>query len=156
MAEGGCGSRRGRYLGGGRRADSGVDASQAVGADERLIRPPMWAPANARGRGQLILGADAGGHDDTGRSALDVPTDAPSPVGLVCVNPPYGVRLEDHEPALATQPRTREGVRERPRLGSWCGHRLAGAPDMELASGRYRTPYALNGALECRFLRTEG
>ena len=83
-------------------------------------------------------------------SATPAPATA---AGLLCVNPPYGVRLEDHEAARALH---RElGVVLRERFQGWQAAVLIGAPDlgMELGIRAYRTHALWNGAIECRLLR---
>ncbi len=96
--------------------------------------------------------------------AVDVSTDpmaprsmegggAPVPQGLLCVNPPYGVRLEDHDSALATHRELGKVLRE--RFNGWIAGVLIGSPElgMELGIRAYRTHTLWNGALECRLLR---
>ena len=90
----------------------------------------------------------------TGQDAhADVPTNAPVPLGLLCVNPPYGVRLEDHNTALATHRELGKVLRE--RFQGWVAGVLIGSPElgMELGIRAYRTHTLWNGALECRLLR---
>ena len=73
--------------------------------------------------------------------------------GLACVNPPYGVRLEDHDAALALH---RElGALLRERFQGWTAAVLIGAPElgMELGIRAHRTHALWNGAIECRLLR---
>lgn len=73
--------------------------------------------------------------------------------GLVCVNPPYGVRLEDQTAALATH---RElGKILRARFQGWTAGVLIGSPElgMELGIRAYRTHALWNGGIECRLLR---
>jgi len=78
---------------------------------------------------------------------------AAGPAGLLCVNPPYGVRMEDHATALATHRELGEVLRE--RFQSWYAAVLIGSPDlgMQLGIRAYRTHTLWNGALECRLLR---
>ncbi len=88
--------------------------------------------------------------------ATGSPPDAPAgsvPPGLVCVNPPYGVRLEDHQAALALHRELGKVLRE--RFQGWVAAVLIGAPElgMELGIRAYRTHAMWNGALECRLLR---
>jgi 23S rRNA (guanine2069-N7)-methyltransferase / 23S rRNA (guanine2445-N2)-methyltransferase len=73
--------------------------------------------------------------------------------GLLCTNPPYGVRLQDREGARAVH---RElGVVLRERFQGWDAAVLTGAPELgkELGLRAWRTYRAWNGALECRLLR---
>jgi 23S rRNA (guanine2445-N2)-methyltransferase / 23S rRNA (guanine2069-N7)-methyltransferase len=87
----------------------------------------------------------------TGASADAQPVSVPQ--GLVCVNPPYGVRLEDHQAALALHRELGKVLRE--RFQGWIAAVLIGAPElgMELGIRAYRTHAVWNGALECRLLR---
>ncbi|HEY2402351.1 MAG TPA: bifunctional 23S rRNA (guanine(2069)-N(7))-methyltransferase RlmK/23S rRNA (guanine(2445)-N(2))-methyltransferase RlmL, partial [Steroidobacteraceae bacterium] len=73
--------------------------------------------------------------------------------GLLCVNPPYGVRMEDHDGALATHRELGKVLRE--RFQGWIAGVLIGSPElgMELGIRAYRTHTLWNGALECRLLR---
>ena len=104
--------------------------------------------------------------DDTGALADAAPLDddvvasdatnapaAQAVSGLLCVNPPYGVRLEDHDIALATHRELGKVLRE--RFQGWVAGVLIGSPElgMELGIRAYRTHTLWNGALECRLLR---
>ena len=73
--------------------------------------------------------------------------------GLLCANPPYGVRLEDHEAARAVHRELGRVLRE--RFQGWNAAVLTGAPDLGLELGirAYRTHTMWNGAIECRLLR---
>jgi 23S rRNA (guanine2445-N2)-methyltransferase / 23S rRNA (guanine2069-N7)-methyltransferase len=78
---------------------------------------------------------------------------SPGRAGLLCTNPPYGMRLEDHEGARAVH---RElGVVLRERFQGWHAAVLTGAPQlgMELGLRAYRTHKVWNGGIECRLLR---
>ncbi|HUN25059.1 MAG TPA: bifunctional 23S rRNA (guanine(2069)-N(7))-methyltransferase RlmK/23S rRNA (guanine(2445)-N(2))-methyltransferase RlmL [Steroidobacteraceae bacterium] len=75
--------------------------------------------------------------------------------GLLCTNPPYGVRLEDRAAARAVH---RElGVVLREHFHGWDAAVLTGAPDLgiELGLRAHRTHAVWNGAIECRLLRLE-
>lgn len=78
---------------------------------------------------------------------------AGSATGLLCTNPPYGVRLEDHDAALATHRELGKVLRE--RFQGWVAAVLIGSPElgMELGIRAYRTHALWNGAIECRLLR---
>ncbi|HUI60334.1 MAG TPA: bifunctional 23S rRNA (guanine(2069)-N(7))-methyltransferase RlmK/23S rRNA (guanine(2445)-N(2))-methyltransferase RlmL, partial [Steroidobacteraceae bacterium] len=80
-------------------------------------------------------------------------TGAPPTPGLICVNPPYGVRLEDHAGAMAVHRELGEVLRT--RFQGWSAAVLIGAPELgkELGIRAYRTHALWNGALECRLLR---
>ena len=84
--------------------------------------------------------------------AAPVPS-PPTAVGLLCVNPPYGVRLDDHAGALATHRELGKVLRE--RFQGWIAGVLIGSPElgMELGIRAYRTHTLWNGAIECRLLR---
>jgi 23S rRNA (guanine2445-N2)-methyltransferase / 23S rRNA (guanine2069-N7)-methyltransferase len=73
--------------------------------------------------------------------------------GLLCTNPPYGVRLEDREVARATHRELGEVLRE--RFQGWDAAVLTGTPELgkELGLRAWRTHRVWNGAIECRLLR---
>ncbi len=73
--------------------------------------------------------------------------------GLICVNPPYGVRLEDREAARAIHVELGRVLRE--KFKGWVAAVLTGSPDLGLELGirAYRTHTMWNGAIECRLLR---
>jgi 23S rRNA (guanine2445-N2)-methyltransferase / 23S rRNA (guanine2069-N7)-methyltransferase len=111
--------------------------------------PATHAGASARG----VYGASAAPDDDAGDAApTDVPAEAPA-AGLLCVNPPYGVRMEDRDGALAIHRELGKVLRE--RFQGWVAGVLIGSPElgMELGIRAYRTHTLWNGALECRLLR---
>jgi 23S rRNA (guanine2445-N2)-methyltransferase / 23S rRNA (guanine2069-N7)-methyltransferase len=73
--------------------------------------------------------------------------------GLLCTNPPYGVRMEDLEAARAIHRELGEVLRE--RFQGWQAAVLTGAPQlgMELGIRAARTHTLWNGPIECRLLR---
>ncbi len=73
--------------------------------------------------------------------------------GLICTNPPYGVRLADLQAARAVHRELGAVLRE--RFQGWQGSVLTGAPQlgMELGIRAARTHALWNGAIECRLLR---
>jgi 23S rRNA (guanine2445-N2)-methyltransferase / 23S rRNA (guanine2069-N7)-methyltransferase len=73
--------------------------------------------------------------------------------GLLCTNPPYGVRLEDREGARAVHRELGEVLRE--RFTGWNAAVLTGAPELgkELGLRAHRTHTVWNGGIECRLLR---
>lgn len=78
-----------------------------------------------------------------------------APQGLLCTNPPYGLRMEDRETARA---RHRElGAVLRGHFEGWRAAVITGAPDLGLEIGlrAQRTHTIWNGGLECRLLRIE-
>jgi 23S rRNA (guanine2445-N2)-methyltransferase / 23S rRNA (guanine2069-N7)-methyltransferase len=123
------------------RSDAGVP--DAVGA----TRAAALSSAASRGT------AAPAGQDTSLAVGPDARTNAPAPLGLLCVNPPYGVRLEDHNTALALHRELGKVLRE--RFQGWVAGVLIGSPElgMELGIRAYRTHTLWNGALECRFLR---
>lgn len=73
--------------------------------------------------------------------------------GLLCTNPPYGVRLGDVEVARAVH---RElGAMLQERFAGWQAAVITGSPQLGLDIGlrAWRTHTVWNGALECRLLR---
>jgi 23S rRNA (guanine2445-N2)-methyltransferase / 23S rRNA (guanine2069-N7)-methyltransferase len=78
---------------------------------------------------------------------------APKAPGLLCTNPPYGVRLEDLDAARAVHRELGEVLRQ--RFQGWNAVVLTGAPQlgMELGIRAARTHTLWNGAIECRLLR---
>jgi 23S rRNA (guanine2445-N2)-methyltransferase / 23S rRNA (guanine2069-N7)-methyltransferase len=78
----------------------------------------------------------------------------PGQPGLVCTNPPYGVRLEDRERARVLH---RElGALLRERFRGWQAAVLTEPGlGMELGLRAHRTHVVWNGALECRLLRVK-
>ncbi|MGH8276033.1 MAG: bifunctional 23S rRNA (guanine(2069)-N(7))-methyltransferase RlmK/23S rRNA (guanine(2445)-N(2))-methyltransferase RlmL, partial [Steroidobacteraceae bacterium] len=73
--------------------------------------------------------------------------------GLLCTNPPYGVRLTDREGARAVHRELGAVLRE--RFQGWNAALLTGAPElgMELGLRAHRTHTVWNGSIECRLLR---
>ncbi|MGH8208917.1 MAG: bifunctional 23S rRNA (guanine(2069)-N(7))-methyltransferase RlmK/23S rRNA (guanine(2445)-N(2))-methyltransferase RlmL, partial [Steroidobacteraceae bacterium] len=124
------------------------------------------APMQQAGGGADVAvnaGVTVGGSHGTGRGAdaargVDVaaPDESATPIvpaGLVCTNPPYGVRLEDRATARAVH---RElGAVLRGRFRGWNAAVLTGAPELGLELGirAHRTHTVWNGAIECRLLR---
>lgn len=77
---------------------------------------------------------------------------APAHAGLLVVNPPYGVRLEDLQSARATHRELGELLRT--KFEGWSAAILT-SPELGLELGirAHRTHTLWNGALECRLLR---
>jgi 23S rRNA (guanine2445-N2)-methyltransferase / 23S rRNA (guanine2069-N7)-methyltransferase len=71
----------------------------------------------------------------------------------VCVNPPYGVRLEDHQKARQLHKELGEILKS--RFEGWQAAILTGSPDLGLELGlrAHRVHTVWNGAIECRLLR---
>jgi len=77
----------------------------------------------------------------------------PSPRGLLCTNPPWGVRLGDQEAARAVHAKLGTVLRE--RFGGWEASVLSGDASLGLELGlrAHRVHNVFVGALECRLLR---
>ena len=73
--------------------------------------------------------------------------------GLLCTNPPYGLRMEDREGARTVHRELGAVLRE--RFQGWNAAVLTGAPElgMELGLRAHRTHSVWNGGIECRLLR---
>ncbi|HKD55762.1 MAG TPA: bifunctional 23S rRNA (guanine(2069)-N(7))-methyltransferase RlmK/23S rRNA (guanine(2445)-N(2))-methyltransferase RlmL, partial [Steroidobacteraceae bacterium] len=73
--------------------------------------------------------------------------------GLLCTNPPYGVRLQDLAAARAVHRELGSVLRE--RFQGWNAAVLTGAPELgrELGLRAWRTHTVWNGGIECRLLR---
>jgi 23S rRNA (guanine2445-N2)-methyltransferase / 23S rRNA (guanine2069-N7)-methyltransferase len=73
--------------------------------------------------------------------------------GLLCTNPPYGIRLEDRD--RARQVHRELGRVLRDRFQGWNAAVLTGAPELgrELGLRAWRTHTVWNGGIECRLLR---
>lgn len=77
----------------------------------------------------------------------------PQRPGLLCTNPPYGMRLEDRAGARAVHRELGAVLRE--RFQGWSAAVLTGAPELgrELGLRAFRTHSVWNGGIECRLLR---
>jgi 23S rRNA (guanine2445-N2)-methyltransferase / 23S rRNA (guanine2069-N7)-methyltransferase len=77
------------------------------------------------------------------------------PLGLLCCNPPYGVRLGDLAEARAGHVTLGRVLRE--RFQGWNAAILTGSPELGLELGlrASRVHTVWNGAIECRLLRIE-
>jgi 23S rRNA (guanine2445-N2)-methyltransferase / 23S rRNA (guanine2069-N7)-methyltransferase len=104
-------------------------------------RPTAGAPSRPAIEGILSASQEA---EPTGS--------APAPSGLIAVNPPYGVRLEDLPSAQATHRELGELLRT--HFKGWSAAVLT-APNLGLELGirAHRTHTVWNGPLECRLLR---
>jgi 23S rRNA (guanine2445-N2)-methyltransferase / 23S rRNA (guanine2069-N7)-methyltransferase len=129
----------------------GSTAPGLARVDQRAAGMPDVGDAGAD---QHAMGAPDVGAADVGEVPPPTAADGPSAVpGLLCVNPPYGVRLEDHDIARTTHRELGKVLRE--RFQGWIAGVLIGSPElgMELGIRAYRTHALWNGALECRLLR---
>jgi 23S rRNA (guanine2069-N7)-methyltransferase / 23S rRNA (guanine2445-N2)-methyltransferase len=90
---------------------------------------------------------------DAGQTESGESESEPTTRGLLCTNPPYGVRMEDLEAARAIHRELGEVLRE--RFQGWQAAVLTGAPQlgMELGIRAARTHTLWNGPIECRLLR---
>ena len=160
------------------RARVGLDAAAARGL-EGAIRGTDRDPGavrNARGNAeragvQRLVGFEVRGLKDAaplgqkhaegataepaigGSAEADGDASPQTVAGLLCTNPPYGVRLEDRDTARAVH---RElGVVLRERFQGWTAAVLTGTPEfgLELGIRAHRTHTVWNGAIECRLLR---
>ena len=133
------------------RAAAGEVAAQVsvrgTDRDPTAIRSARDNAARA-GVGRLVRA-------DTGVLAEAAPLAERDPdrPGLLCTNPPYGLRLEGPEGARALH---RElGAVLRQRFQGWNAGVLTGAPELgkELGLRAHRTHSVWNGPIECRLLR---
>lgn len=107
------------------------------------------ARANARAAGVESLVNFAVQDLSTARPLED---GAQTVAGLMAVNPPYGVRLEDHQAARATHRELGEVLRA--HFQGWTAAILTSADlGLELGIRAHRAHTMWNGALECRLLR---
>jgi 23S rRNA (guanine2445-N2)-methyltransferase / 23S rRNA (guanine2069-N7)-methyltransferase len=106
-----------------------------------------FANASRAGVATLVRFAQA-----TLQDAAPVRPAATDAVGLLCTNPPYGVRLENRTAARNIHSDLGQILRER-----FCGWQAAVLTEpqcgLELGIRAYRTHVIWNGALECRLLR---
>jgi 23S rRNA (guanine2445-N2)-methyltransferase / 23S rRNA (guanine2069-N7)-methyltransferase len=112
----------------------------------RFVAQPLADAAPSKGAAARNMAASDGMPTPAEGGAL-------APVGLVCVNPPYGVRLEDHEKARALHRELGEVLKA--RFTGWQAVVLTGSPDLGLELGlrAHRVHTVWNGAIECRLLR---
>ncbi|TLY86898.1 MAG: bifunctional 23S rRNA (guanine(2069)-N(7))-methyltransferase RlmK/23S rRNA (guanine(2445)-N(2))-methyltransferase RlmL, partial [Gammaproteobacteria bacterium] len=137
-----------------RRAAAGEAAALAAGV---RVRGSDRDPAAIRGARDNVAraGVSALVRFETGllaEAAPLAPREADRP-GLLCANPPYGVRLADREGARTLHRELGEVLRE--RFQGWDAAVLTGAPElgMELGLRAHRTHRVWNGPIECRLLR---
>jgi 23S rRNA (guanine2069-N7)-methyltransferase / 23S rRNA (guanine2445-N2)-methyltransferase len=132
------------------RAQAGTAAMRSlIQGSDRDARAVASARDNAR-----RAGLEQQVHFDV-RPLADAapPAAAGDTAGLVCANPPYGVRLEEHEGARLIHAELGAVLRE--RFQGWDAAVLTGAPELgkELGLRAYRTHAVWNGGIECRLLR---
>jgi 23S rRNA (guanine2445-N2)-methyltransferase / 23S rRNA (guanine2069-N7)-methyltransferase len=147
------------------RARSGATVQSLIRGHDRDAAAIRVARDNAQGAGvdsfvqfavQPVTEAAPGGDRATQvpQSASAAPLESRSE-GLMCVNPPYGVRMEDREAARLAHRQVGDVLRA--RFKGWQAAVLTGAPDLGLEIGirAHRTHAIWNGALECRLLRLQ-
>jgi 23S rRNA (guanine2445-N2)-methyltransferase / 23S rRNA (guanine2069-N7)-methyltransferase len=124
----------------------GATAAQDAEAEGGKVAHGIWAAAIAKA---------SGGGANAAANAADSASEggAPASAGLMCVNPPYGVRLEDHQKARLIHRELGEILKS--RFEGWQAAVLTGSPDLGLELGlrAHRTHTVWNGAIECRLLR---
>ena len=94
-------------------------------------------------------------HSASLAEAAPLPERATGRPGLLCTNPPYGMRMEDH--AGAREVHRELGAVLREHFQGWSAAVLTGAPELgkELGLRAYRTHTVWNGGIECRLLRIQ-
>jgi 23S rRNA (guanine2445-N2)-methyltransferase / 23S rRNA (guanine2069-N7)-methyltransferase len=138
------------------RFEVGALADAAPGARQAGARAAVGNvggvrnPADSNDAAADATGAGIAGERATAVGAGPLPH---SILGLVCTNPPYGVRLEDRETARAAHRELGAVLRE--RFQGWNAAVLTGAPELGLELGirAHRTHTVWNGGIECRLLR---
>ncbi len=126
--------------------------AELVRFDVRALKDAVPGERAMARVGEARAGTAAGARAvDSGGAAVDA--DSTAPAGLVCTNPPYGVRLEDRETARAVHRELGSVLRE--RFQGWNAAVLTGSPEfgLELGIRAHRTHTVWNGAIECRLLR---
>ena len=128
------------------RVEAAAVAGDTGGEGADAGRAARGASTGVESDGAGIEGVE-GAHADGERAA------AGAPIGLVCTNPPYGIRLEDRDTARAIHRELGAVLRE--RFQGWNAAVLTGAPELGLELGirAHRTHTVWNGAIECRLLR---
>jgi 23S rRNA (guanine2445-N2)-methyltransferase / 23S rRNA (guanine2069-N7)-methyltransferase len=131
----------------------GRGLAEALRGQDRDPSAVRNARANAERAGvQELVRFDVRALKDAAPPEPDAADTTPPP-GLVCTNPPYGVRLEDRETARAVHRELGTVLRE--RFQGWNAAVLTGSPEfgLELGIRAHRTHTVWNGAIECRLLR---
>jgi 23S rRNA (guanine2445-N2)-methyltransferase / 23S rRNA (guanine2069-N7)-methyltransferase len=92
-------------------------------------------------------------HSASLAEAVPLPERATGRPGLLCTNPPYGMRMEDHAGAREVHRELVAVLRE--HFQGWSAAVLTGAPELgkELGLRAYRTHTVWNSGIECRLLR---
>jgi 23S rRNA (guanine2445-N2)-methyltransferase / 23S rRNA (guanine2069-N7)-methyltransferase len=132
------------------RASAGAGTAVTVCGQDRDATAIRTASENAARAGvERWVSFQAGELVDAAPIA-DRPHDR---AGLLCTNPPYGVRMENAEGARLVHRELGTVLRE--RFQGWNAAVLTGAPELgrELGLRAYRTHAVWNGGIECRLLR---
>jgi 23S rRNA (guanine2445-N2)-methyltransferase / 23S rRNA (guanine2069-N7)-methyltransferase len=127
---------------------------EAARATIRGLDNDVMAVNRAHGNAQNagVVGLVEFAHTDLPRAA-PLQSARSNPAGLLCTNPPYGIRLNDRETSRDTY---RElGTMLRERFLGWQAAVLCADPQagLELGIRAHRTHVLWNGAVECRLLR---
>jgi 23S rRNA (guanine2069-N7)-methyltransferase / 23S rRNA (guanine2445-N2)-methyltransferase len=137
---------------------AGIAERLSICGRDRDARAIHTAQRNAERAGvasfvRFEVGALDDARPSVGASTPREAGDEPLVAGLVCTNPPYGVRLADRESAREVHRTLGAVLRE--RFLGWDAAVLTGAPDLgrELGIRAHRTHAVWNGAIECRLLR---
>jgi len=150
----------------GRQRDVVASAGQAEGASASLSEADGGSVPRVEGASVSLAEADGGSVPWVGDAPVpqteaalaehggSAPAAAgTSAAGLLCTNPPYGIRLEDRDTARAVHRELGAVLRE--RFQGWNAAVLTGTPEfgLELGIRAHRTHTVWNGAIECRLLR---
>jgi 23S rRNA (guanine2445-N2)-methyltransferase / 23S rRNA (guanine2069-N7)-methyltransferase len=130
-----------------------AQGASAEGAEVGLSLPAAGDPTQVTETLSMESAEEAPIEPSVAASLALAPAPAHTAAGLLCTNPPYGVRLEDRDTARAVH---RElGVVLRERFQGWNAAVLTGTPEfgLELGIRAHRTHTVWNGAIECRLLR---
>jgi len=142
------------------RARAGAEAAVSRGLEgtirgqDRDFAAVRNARANAERAGvQRLVGFEVRPLAEAKPRGGTVAAEREAAAGLVCTNPPYGIRLEDRDTARAIHRELGSVLRE--RFQGWNAAVLTGAPELGLELGirAHRTHTVWNGAIECRLLR---
>ena len=134
------------------RAQAGVATTVTVRGQDRDAAAVRSARENAARAG---VEPWLSFHSASLAEAAPLPERATGRPGLLCTNPPYGMRMEDH--AGAREVHRELGAVLREHFQGWSAAVLTGAPELgkELGLRAYRTHTVWNGGIECRLLRIQ-
>jgi 23S rRNA (guanine2445-N2)-methyltransferase / 23S rRNA (guanine2069-N7)-methyltransferase len=127
---------------------------EAVRVAIRGLDNDVVAVKGARGNAQRagVAGLAEFAHTDLPRAA-PLHSARANPAGLLCANPPYGIRLNDRETSRDIYRKLGTVLRE--RFLGWQAAVLCADPQagLELGIRAHRSHVVWNGAVECRLLR---